>query len=363
MKRSVVISIAMLLFSAAVLHADVVVLRDGKSYSGTYTGAPGGKLVFKGTSGIQYSFPMSQVETIVFSNLADHISLRSGQMYSGQWIGVTRISFRGANGIGYVFPVKDVASLVLTQSQPYNSAPAGAAASAYMQQPSYSQPPPGGVPAPGGMQVAPAPSQATGRFSNYAAGAPVPNTGVQALVIPSGTQISVRTDSAIDTRKDAVGQLYPARIQQDVVVSTGAVGIPAGTPAELQVVDLGQNNNYQGNNYQSGNNNQNAKELALSLYSVTLNGREYRVDSSSVAANGKAGYGLNKRTAEYTGGGAALGALMGAIFGGGKGAGIGTLAGGGLGAVTQYLTRGRQVVVPAESVLTFQINQTMVLHP
>lgn len=347
MKRSVVFSVAVFLVSAALLHADVVVLHDGRSYSGTYTGVPNGKLIFKGNSGIQYSFPMSQVETVVFSNLSDHISLRNGQMYSGQWIGVTEIEFRGANGIGYVFPVKDVSSLVLTHSQ--SSSTTATAAESQPQS---------GANAAGGMAVPSAPSQATGQLSNYAAGATVPGSTAQALVIPSGAQIAVRTDTAIDSRTDAVGKLYPARIQQDVVDSAGVVGIPAGTPAQLQIVDLSQ-----GKNYQSGNSGQNTKDLALALYSVTLNGKEYRVDSSSVAPSGSAGYGMNKRTAEYTGGGAAFGALMGAIFGGGKGAGIGTLAGGGLGAVAQYLTRGKQVVVPAESVLTFQLSQAMVLHP
>jgi hypothetical protein len=209
--------------------------------------------------------------------------------------------------------------------------------------------------------VPPAPSgymgqaPAGGAPMQYAQTSAGPGAGPQSIVIPQGTQVSVRTDETIDSNKNSLGKLYTAKIQQDVVDSTGAVGIPAGTPAKLQVVDMSQGTAQGGTT--------SSKNLALDLYSVTLNGREYRVDSSSVAENGSAGFGMNKRTAEYTGGGAGLGAVMGAIFGGGKGAGIGTLAGGALGGLTQYMTRGKQVTVPAESVLSFQVDQTLVMHP
>lgn len=349
MKKAVVLAVAMLCFSAVLAQADIVVLRDGKSYSGTYVGEPSGKLTFKDNQGIQYTFPMTDVQTVVFSNIADNVSLRNGQTYTGQWVGVTRISFRGSNGIAYVFPIRDVSSLVLTHHSASSGAQAAGAAPAYPQQ--Y------GTQAAGAMaqgNVPPAPSGAAGAM-HYAQTTASPGSVVQSIVISQGTQITVRTDETIDSTKDALGRLYSAKIQQDVVDSTGVVGIPAGTTAKLQVVDLNQGN--------ANQNNTSSKNLALDLYSVILNGREYRVDSSSVAENGKAGFGMNKRTAEYTGGGAGFGALMGAIFGGGKGAGIGTLAGGALGAVTQYMTRGKQVTVPAESVLTFQVDQTLVMHP
>lgn len=360
MKKAVVLAVAMLCFSAVVAQADIVVLRDGKSYSGTFTGEPGGKLTFKDNQGIQYTFPMTDVQTVVFSNLSDNVSLRNGQMYTGQWLGVTRISFRGSNGISYVFPVRDVSSLVLTHQGSQSGAPGGGVAPAYQQAPQQYGAQAGGAmaqgnvpPAPNGyMGQAPAGSGAPMDYAQTSAG---PGAAMQSIVIPQGTQISVRTDETIDSTKDALGRQYAAKIQQDVVDSTGAVGIPAGTEAKLQVVDMGQGNGNQSNT--------SSKNLALDLYSVILNGREYRVDSSSVSEKGSAGYGMNKRTAEYTGGGAGLGALMGAVFGGGKGAGIGTLAGGALGAVTQYMTRGKQVTVPAESVLSFQVDQTLVMHP
>ena len=55
------------------------------------------------------------------------------------------------------------------------------------------------------------------------------------------------------------------------------------------------------------------------------------------------------------GGTAALGAIIGAIAGGGKGAAIGALAGGGAGTATQGLTRGQAVRIPAETLLRFKL--------
>ena len=46
-------------------------------------------------------------------------------------------------------------------------------------------------------------------------------------------------------------------------------------------------------------------------------------DSTEDVQKGEQGIGKNKRTAEYVGGGAVLGTLLGAIAGGGKGAAIG----------------------------------------
>lgn len=57
------------------------------------------------------------------------------------------------------------------------------------------------------------------------------------------------------------------------------------------------------------------------------------------------------------GGGAALGTLIGAVAGGGKGAAIGAITGAAGGAAIQVLTRGKEVNVPAETVLTFRLDQ------
>ena len=64
------------------------------------------------------------------------------------------------------------------------------------------------------------------------------------------------------------------------------------------------------------------------------------METDSVYQKGKAGVGGNKRTAEYVGGGTALGAVIGAIAGHGKGAAIGAASGAAAGAGAQIFTRG-----------------------
>ncbi len=344
MKKATLLPLIVLIFTTAFAHADVVILRDGKSYSGTYTGAASGKLAFQDDQGIQYTFPLIDVQSLVFANTGDHISLRNGQSYSGQMMGATTIAFQGSNGVSYVFPLSDVSSLVITGGS--SGTPSGSSAI-----PSGSSAIPGGPSTQAGTQV-PAGTQYTPQVQTRRFAAPaIASNSIPSVVIAMGTQISVRTDTAIDSTQDAAGKLYPARINQDVMDSSGAVALPAGTSAQLQLVDMNKGGAAKSQN------------LILDLYSVDLNGTQYRVDTSSVTENGKSGLGMNRRTAEFTGGGAVLGALLGAAFGGGRGAGIGALAGGGGGALTQLFTHGKQVQVPAETILSFQLTQTLVLHP
>ena len=326
MKKLAVVLALLFAFTTA-SFADIVVLHDGRSYSGTFSGAPGGKLVFKDMQGIQYTFPLAQVQSIVFSNLADHITLRSGHAYKGQLIGITKLPFNGENGVSYVFPLADVTTIIFAEqaspSSPMTTAnmgPAGAMGSA----------------------AAAMNNGATAGYGRRAA------TTRNSIIIPSGTPIEVRTDAPIDTTRDTAGMQYPATIQNNVRDSMGAISIPAGTRAKLQVVDASQGGMH-------------GQAYALDLYSITVNGTPYLVDTSSVG--GQQGLGLNKRTALFGGGGLALGSLLGAAFGGGKGAAIGALAGGVAGLGAQVLTHGKTVKVPAETVLSFQLQRTLVLHP
>jgi len=79
-------------------------------------------------------------------------------------------------------------------------------------------------------------------------------------VIPQGTEIKVRTDSAIPA-KPAAGSAYSATVSQDVQDSSGAVVIPHGSPARLVAV-------------------KNGNDTTLDLRSVTIDGRRYSITSA-----------------------------------------------------------------------------------
>jgi outer membrane lipoprotein SlyB len=72
--------------------------------------------------------------------------------------------------------------------------------------------------------------------------------------------------------------------------------------------------------------------------------------------------GKGKRTAVVTGGGAALGGIIGGLVGGGKGAAIGLAAGAGAGAGGSALTGNKEIVLPAESAVTFELSQGLELR-
>jgi len=107
----------------------------------------------------------------------------------------------------------------------------------------------------------------------------------------------------------------------------------------------------------SGSRIRDASDLVLALRSVSIAGRQYVVNTTDLRQEGKDGIGVNKRTGEYVGGGAALGAIIGAIAGHGKGAAIGALSGAGAGAVAQVVTKGNSIKVPAETLMTFRLDR------
>ena len=168
---------------------------------------------------------------------------------------------------------------------------------------------------------------------------------VSDVTLPAGTAISVRTNQAVDSRNASEGQTYSAIVVDDVKGSSGEILIPKNSDAQLVIRKVATGGT-------TG-----SPELTLDLNSVTVNGRNYLVSTADVSKKGNSGIGKNKRTAEMVGGGAALGTLLGAIAGGGKGAVIGAIAGAAAGGTAQVLTKGKEVKVPAETVLNFQLDQ------
>ncbi|MEO6120470.1 MAG: DUF3395 domain-containing protein [Terriglobales bacterium] len=166
----------------------------------------------------------------------------------------------------------------------------------------------------------------------------------------NGTELSIRTNELIDSSNANVGQTFSATVASDVLNSSGEVIVPRGAEARL-VIRSTEAGGVTG-----------TSELVLDVDSLTVNGTKYTISTGDVAQQGGEGVGSNKKTAVLVGGGAALGTLIGAIVGGGKGAAIGAAigAGGGLGATV--LTRGKQVRVPAETLLNFRLDKDLRLQ-
>jgi hypothetical protein len=163
-------------------------------------------------------------------------------------------------------------------------------------------------------------------------------------VLPSGTEISVQTDETIDGSTAADGQTFAADVTQAVRDEKGGVVIPAGAKAQVVIKSLTQAGKIKGQ-----------ADLVLDLASVSIDGRQYALSTADLEEKGRAGLGKNKRTAEFVGGGAAIGGVVGALLGGGKGAAIGAGVGAGGGTAAQALTKGN-IRVEAETILTFKLD-------
>jgi len=163
--------------------------------------------------------------------------------------------------------------------------------------------------------------------------------------LPSGTEIKVRTDTVIPA-KPATDSRYGASVSQDVKDNSGNVLIPRGSRARLVAVP-----------------SEDGKDVNLDLRSVTVNGRPYLLQAAGQSgSSAPGGLGANKRTGIYVGGGAAVGAILGALLGGGKGAAIGAVLGGAGGAGTQVLT-GKKKDLPAETELSYKLATDAQLTP
>jgi hypothetical protein len=166
--------------------------------------------------------------------------------------------------------------------------------------------------------------------------------------VPAGAEVSIRTEETIDSSTAAEGQIYAGEVTIDVQDADMAVVIPHGSNAQIVIKSASKGGRFRG-----------TSDLVVDLQSVSIGGQQYLLNTTDVASSGKEGIGLNKRTAEFAGGGAAIGALIGAIAGHGKGAAIGAATGAGGGALTEILTKGGSIKIPAETVMTFKLDQPL----
>lgn len=167
-------------------------------------------------------------------------------------------------------------------------------------------------------------------------------------LIPAGTTLAVRANEAISSTAGASNaRTFQAEIAQDIVDQKGNILVRRGSPAELAVTQTDS-----GGTVSTPN-------MELVLRSVTIDGRRQVVETAGTEMRGSSGLGANRRTATMVGGGAVLGTLLGAVVGGGAGAAAGAVVGAAGGATAQVLTRGTEVRVPAETVLTFRLDEPL----
>ena len=249
---------------------------------------------------------------------ADTLTLRSGRLITGQYLGGDARQIRMAVGDRVdTFNVDDVVDLQFGGNAP---------------PPAQAPPPPPPPPPDPGVNQGFAPQQPP---------PPMPVAGIQ---IPAGTAITVRMIESVDSRVAHLGQTFRASVDEPVFVN-GQTVIPRGADALAKLVEDKQSGKFEGKTV-----------LTLALSDITINGQMIDTTTADVS---RASSSRGARTAKVVGGATALGAIIGALAGGGRGAAIGAASGAAVGGGAEVLTKGQQVKIPSETRLTFTLQQAI----
>lgn len=177
--------------------------------------------------------------------------------------------------------------------------------------------------------------------------------------VEAGQVIRVRLNEELSSETARVGDQFTTTVV-DPVYAGGVEVIPAGSTIRGRVTNVMRAQRRK------------AGTIAVSFISVQLPNGTARAINGSLA-DAPTGSGQNsregevsgrsttKRNAVFIGGGAATGALIGAIAGGGKGAGIGAIVGGGLGTAGAMLSKGNEAVVKRDTEFGVVLNQSVAL--
>ena len=167
------------------------------------------------------------------------------------------------------------------------------------------------------------------------------------VVVPVGTVLTIRTNEPLSTKKLQVGAVFTGSVMTPITLE-GKLVIPKGSDVHGTVTQVKKAGRFKG-----------GAELVLSLNGISVKGHTYNIVTEYYGQQSK---GKGKRTTAMIAGGAGTGAAIGAIAGGGQGAAIGAVAGAAVGTVGA-MTGNRDIELPAESALSFKLDQSFTLKP
>jgi hypothetical protein len=170
--------------------------------------------------------------------------------------------------------------------------------------------------------------------------APPPPPPVKTVTLPAGAVIPIRMTDTLDSASTQSNSVFHGSLAGDLIAD-GMVVARSGAAVVGRVITAKDATHFSG-----------SSQLSIEL--TRIDTVDHPVDVVTDAFT-KQGNGRGKNTAEKTGGGAAVGAILGGLLGGGKGAAIGAVTGGGVGAGVNGVTRGQQVQIPTETLVSFHL--------
>lgn len=178
--------------------------------------------------------------------------------------------------------------------------------------------------------------------------------------VNAGEVLRVRMNQTISSETARVGDQFSTTVV-DPVYARGVEVIPAGSIVSGRVTTIDRASR------KSKSGSIGVHFIAVRLptgITRTLNGDLTDTSGGEMNADNEgevSGSSATKRNVVFIGGGAATGALIGAIAGGGKGAGIGALIGGGLGTAGALFSKGHEAVVKSGTEFGVVLNQPLSL--
>lgn len=169
---------------------------------------------------------------------------------------------------------------------------------------------------------------------------------LSAVSVPAGTRIPVRLQQGVSSDKSSVGQEFSAVLDEPLVVN-GRTIAPKGANVYGKVVQA-----------RASGRLKTPAALYLRLNAIEIGGKRHTLTTASA---GRTERSHKKRNITMIGGGAGVGAAIGAIAGGGKGAAIGAAAGAGAGTAGAAATGKKNIEYPPETRLTFRLTGPLVI--
>jgi hypothetical protein len=230
-------------------------------------------------------------------------------------------------------PVRRPEPVVIARSEPLPAPIPHAAA------PIVSDPAPTTAPTPGIVPV-----------QNVSLPAPAPQPEVRVphvVTLTAGTLLAIRVGETISSDHNQPGDSFLATLTRPLVID-GFIIADRGARVEGRVVESTASGRMRSTSH-----------LSIALVRLATDDRQnIRIQTDPYI---KDETNSNAVDAAKVGGGAAIGAIIGALAGGGKGAAIGAGAGGVLGAGDVLLTRGKAAQIPVETRITFRVQDSITI--
>ena len=184
---------------------------------------------------------------------------------------------------------------------------------------------------------------------------------VPVYTVETGTVMRARMNSTISSKTAVVGSTFTSTVTEPVYSSTGVVVIPTGSTLTGRVTSV-----------RKAAKGGEPGQIDVSFVSVRLpNGRtrsingsltelesgKTRSDNEGTASAGK----MKNRKVIFIGGGAAGGAVLGAIVGGGKATAIGAILGAGAGFLGERFMKGSEAEVKSGTEFSVYLNQAIAM--